>query len=897
MNTKAANALLDHLFAKTLDFTKVNRGGGADGDSFDDSSTEDSDDDDAPFGGVPGSASQYSTQCATQQSDVSDAHFVPFSQTRSQMDDDSAYYGSQRPGSSSQVPSEPVQSRLITLEEVDEDAENASAAPPAAPVQVFRDTHSAASVPATPSAGGFRPVTKTGSARAPLGMKIGTPLGQPPKQPAFSVFQDKAIQENAEENVFGGDVVPSSQPNESQLPLGGLEASEDSYVEPGDFEAPLRGSQEDGERFPSDGYNLGRRVPGQPSRYAPFVEQMTPIVERTLEFTAATSLASSQRSRRDSYYPTGAASATVREEDEDEDEPSTEEDDEEGDRAFMGSFAQPSFVQQPPQAVADFHHQPAHDHDSTSDSSDSSSDSDSDDEQDLPPQPMLPPASLPPQISFADHAAPSRSSLGQDTSYDVSPNTSLPEGLTITGNQSGMTTNMVVNDSTTNGHLQSPPDVAAPTSAVDPYSSSTLSSILRAAKPPLLSRPGLYDHRSETADRLAGLQLAAKKREKSKGGKDRTGTIDEAWDLELAGEVFSVREKLGEGSYGAVFRVAMAAGDDEDFDVDADDEVSLAVKVERPANLWEFYVLSQLHSRLPDRIRTSVVSAQRLYAFEDESFLFLDYCDQGSLLDAVNRANDSGVAASATGGASQGIDEILAMFFVVELLRILEGFHGAGFIHGDLKIDNCLLRLEEVPGGARAWSSSYDPSGANGWSSKGLKIIDYGRTIDTTTFSAGQSFTANIEADQFDCAEMREGRPWTFEPDYFGVASIAYNALFGRYIETKRVPLDEARPDGPLKWVLAHTWKRYYQVDLWTKLFDMLLNPRSIRSDGALPITEELAVVRAEMEESLKVNGEKGGKSLRGMLKKLCVSSSFCSSTASLLTHPVLRREIFSMSR
>ncbi|BGO96013.1 hypothetical protein NBRC10512_006703 [Rhodotorula toruloides] len=880
MNTKAANALLDHLFAKTLDFTKVNRGSGGDGDSFDDTSTDDSDDDDAPFGGVPGAASQYSTQGATQQSDVSDAQFVPFSQTRSQMDDDSAYYGSQRPGASLQVPPEPVQNRLITLDEVDEDAENspvaaASAAPPApAPVQVFRDSSSAA-IPATPSAGAFRLVTRPGSARAPLGIKVGTPLGQPPKQPAISVFQDKPVQENDEENVFGGDVVPSSQVSESQLPLGGLEASEDSYVEPGDFEAPLRGSQEDGERFRGDGYDLGRRVPGQPSRYAPFVEQMTPIVERTLEFTAATSLASSQRSRRDSYYPTGAASATVREEDEDEDGPSTEEDDDEGDRAFMGSFAQPSFVQQPPQNVGGDFQQQGHDQDSTSDSSDSSSDSDSDDEQDLQPQPMLPPTSLPPQISFTDHAAPSRSSLGQDTSYDVSPNTSLPEGLTITGNQSGMTTNMVVNDSTTTGQPQSPSADTTPTSsaAIDPYSASTLSTILRAANPPLLSRPGIYDHRTDVADRLASLQLAARKREKGKGGKDRTGTIDEAWDLELAGEVISVREKLGEGSYGAVFRVAMGAGDDDDFDVDADDEVSLAVKVERPANLWEFYVLSQLHSRLPERIRSSVISAQRLYAFQDESFLFLDYCDQGSLLDAVNRANDSGVAASATGGASQGLDEILAMFFVVELLRIVEGFHSVGFIHGDLKIDNCLLRLEEVPGGARAWSSSYDPSGANGWGSKGLKIIDYGRTIDTSAFPAGQTFSTNIEADQFDCAEMREGRPWTFEPDYFGVASIAYNALFGRYIETKRVPLDDAQPDGPSKWVLAHTWKRYYQVDLWTKLFDTLLNPRSVKADGALPIIDELASVRSEMEEYLKVNGEKGGKSLRGMLKKLEIYS------------------------
>ena len=45
------------------------------------------------------------------------------------------------------------------------------------------------------------------------------------------------------------------------------------------------------------------------------------------------------------------------------------------------------------------------------------------------------------------------------------------------------------------------------------------------------------------------------------------------------------------------------------------------------------------------------------------------------------------------------LDELLVMFFTIEFLRLLEGLHSAGLIHGDLKIDNCLVRLEDVPGG------------------------------------------------------------------------------------------------------------------------------------------------------------------------------------------------------
>ncbi|GAA5982702.1 hypothetical protein JCM10908_006753 [Rhodotorula pacifica] len=895
INTREANALADLLFAKTLDFTKVNSRpqGGNGGDSSDeDESSDDSDEDDehieqpSQYVGV-GSESQFSTQGATQQSDISDAPFVPFSQTRSEMGDDSAFFGSQqRPPASGSSSLNGCQHDLLgALQEeedesriTDENAPVATVSAPPPPMQLFRDAagpatsapeSSGVTVPATPSTGAFRPVRRADSARAPLGAKPVAPLGAPPAQPSFGIFRDAPAASTTSADV------PSSQPSQNQSLL------DSSYGEEAEFEAPLRGgdSQEDllahgdlenGTPFSNDGYDLGRRVPGQPSRYAPFVAQMTPIVERTLEFTNATSLSASQRSRRESYYPTGAATSTLQEEDEDEEEPSTEEDDDEdNDRAFVASFAQPSFVQQQQQPDLPVDHivqPPVLGGSSTTtsdsdDSSDSDSDSDSDgDDIDLAAQsvPELPPVE---QVQV-----PARSSLGHDGSYDASGSATLPEGLTITGNQSEMATEMQVQDaSTTRQSL-----VDAP---VNPYSDVTLARLVDGSK--VFEHPEVRDLTQQVSGRFDALQRTAKKREKVKGGKDRTGTIDEAWDLELAGETFSVREKLGEGAFGAVFRVAVAPSleDEDDFDADEQEELSLAVKVEKPTNLWEFHVLTQLHARLPARLRDSIVSPHRLYAFADESFLCLGYCDQGSLLDAVNRANDSGVAASATGSASQGLDELLAMFFVIGLLRIVEGLHTSGFIHGDLKIDNCLLRLEDVPGGARAWSPAYDPSGAGGWSCKGVKVIDFGRTIDTTLFPEGQIFKSHLEVGQFDCAEVKEGRPWTYEPDYFGVASIAFNILFGRYIETKKVPLDEAQPDGPQKWSLVHTWRRYYQVELWTKVFDMLLNPHSVRADGSLPITNELAAVRHEMEEYLRVNGEKNGKSLRGLIRKLEIAS------------------------
>jgi checkpoint serine/threonine-protein kinase len=195
------------------------------------------------------------------------------------------------------------------------------------------------------------------------------------------------------------------------------------------------------------------------------------------------------------------------------------------------------------------------------------------------------------------------------------------------------------------------------------------------------------------------------------------------------------------------------------------------------------------------------------------------------------------------------------------LMRLLEALHNAGFIHGDLKIDNCLLRLEELS--PSEWSSNYSPSGEQGWSSKGLKLIDFGRSIDTKLFPQGQEFIAEWETDEKDCVEIREGRSWTFQTDYFGLLSIVYCMFFGKYIQASSL----TKAGGRYK--LATPMKRYWQTELWTRLFDLLLNPKMVREDGGLPITEELVTVRKEMEIWLKANCNRTSGTLKGLLRKV----------------------------
>ena len=360
-----------------------------------------------------------------------------------------------------------------------------------------------------------------------------------------------------------------------------------------------------------------------------------------------------------------------------------------------------------------------------------------------------------------------------------------------------------------------------------------------------------HDLRNEAKDHLTALKKFCKKRERDKS--------DEVFALDLGGNVYEVIEKLGEGGFGAVFAAA-----DVERQLELQEEVFVAVKVVRPKNLWEFHVLKSLRASLPSHLRVSIIDPQALYVFRDESYLILDMCTHGTLLELVNRAQDILVAEK---GAC--LRESLVMFFTIELLRLVDGMHAVGFIHGDLKIDNCLLRLGDEP-----LSSTYDPSGAGGWNDKGIKLIDFGRTIDTRQFPTGQQFLADWPTDAKDCLEMREGEPWTYQPDYFGLAGIIYCMLYGKYFEADSV-VPHPGKDGRPRYKLSASFKRYWQVDLWAKLFDLLLNPTLVREDGSLPLCPELGALREEMEGLLVVKDRSHGSALplKALLGKIIIAS------------------------
>lgn len=405
----------------------------------------------------------------------------------------------------------------------------------------------------------------------------------------------------------------------------------------------------------------------------------------------------------------------------------------------------------------------------------------------------------------------------------------------------------------------------------NPVDDAIRAEILASIHPPLTSYAGFYDRHDEKYEKGGEIRRFAKAMTKAQKSGDKTHTTSDGPVIRLPDieSEYTVKKELGAGAFAPVYLVENSSPDEE-ADANAPAEMGKgafavarrstleAVKMEMPPSAWEFYIMRQAHARLgpQHRASASVSYAHEMHLFQDEGFLVLPLHQHGSLLDVVNffRAEPSGV-----------MDEQLAMFFTVELLRTVEALHGKRLLHGDLKPDNCLLRLDTTA----PLSGPYCPDGSNGWGARGLTLIDFGRGIDMRAFVPDVTFIADWKTTPQDCAEMREGRPWTWQIDYYGVAGIVYCLLFGRYIETVRA--DTGGLGTARRYKIRESLKRYWQGELWSRCFDMLLNPAAHaerEEGGKMPLLRGMREVREEMEDWLVANCERG-VGLRGLMAKV----------------------------
>ena len=395
-------------------------------------------------------------------------------------------------------------------------------------------------------------------------------------------------------------------------------------------------------------------------------------------------------------------------------------------------------------------------------------------------------------------------------------------------------------------------------------------SILDRADNFLRNNPQFYDHRSQQYSKSSDIRKYIKSISKGKSS-DKTMTTHLPPVLQFPGDSlhsFTIRRELGKGAFAPVYLAEECSSTNGDSDINL-----VAVKSEDPPTAWEFYIMAVLEARLPSGHRdiASFLRPRAMHLFQDEGYLFEEYRDQGTLLDLVNVVRSDPISGQTT------VDESVAMFFTVELIRAVVTMHSYGILHGDLKADNCLVRFDDLGTSETEWSLQYQPDGSAGWSVKGLTLIDFGRSIDLTQFRPDVQFIADWKTGKQDCIEMRELRPWTFQVDYFGMAGIVHFLLFGKYIEDMILePKDESgRPDflgERKKYRIREGLRRYWQTELWSRFFDLTLNPLchlSAETNGRMPISGGLQTLQQEMEEWLVGEGSRRNGGLKNNIMKL----------------------------
>ncbi|KAH1013504.1 hypothetical protein HUJ04_002488 [Dendroctonus ponderosae] len=275
----------------------------------------------------------------------------------------------------------------------------------------------------------------------------------------------------------------------------------------------------------------------------------------------------------------------------------------------------------------------------------------------------------------------------------------------------------------------------------------------------------------------------------------------------IGNDRYIIEKLLGKGQFGTVFKACNCGT-----------KCTVALKYQKPPNKWEYYICKELQSRLANHnLRDRFMDVTKGYFSDQASILVSQLEPLGSLLATANILKTS----------FKVHKESIAMYFTLQMLQIVKAMHEVKIIHADIKPDNFLvfpLRDNYL----------------------GLRLIDFGCSIDMSLFPEGAAFTVPINTEDFICCEVRDGRPWSYHTDLFCVAATAHVLLLQEYIQLKK---------NRDVWSLVIHLPRYLVQDLWNMLFSSMLNQQSGPADIAtLELLFQEEIDKPSRQKDLRIN-------------------------------------------
>ncbi|XP_027348193.1 mitotic checkpoint serine/threonine-protein kinase BUB1 [Abrus precatorius] len=325
---------------------------------------------------------------------------------------------------------------------------------------------------------------------------------------------------------------------------------------------------------------------------------------------------------------------------------------------------------------------------------------------------------------------------------------------------------------------------------INPWDSTTMDSLLKKIYPLIVKFDGYH---SSTKAYTGKVALSTSKNSSRKKV------------IEIGGMKYHIKGCAGQGGFAQVYK-AYVNGDSDDV---------VALKMQKPAFPWEFYMYRQLDHHISDRERSNYGFAHGIHLYSDCSILICDYLANGTLQDVVNSYVVIG----------KSMEEVLCIYYTIEMLRMVETLHNVGLIHGDFKPDNLLIRYAR---GNLTEDGFLDRSGT--WCDQGLCLVDWGRGIDLHLFPDQTLFKGDCRTSGFRCIEMQEDKPWKFQVDAYGLCAIVHMMLHNTYMEIVK----KEQSDGSYVYLPRLPFKRYWNVELWKTFFTKMLNQYPHDNDKGL---------------------------------------------------------------